>query len=357
MTGTPAGTPGLSRFTVKSLQLYRYSIPFKTPLQVAEKNLHSRHGLVIRVTDSDGFNGYGEIAPLPGYSRETPEQALDQTRQLARQLPGTSITMDIAGDLDSDAPQYRFPTPLPSSLPHLPQALYPSVCFGLETACYYLWARRTAHTSTGRTRIRFKPRIPVNALLHPHKPQLEQQVRQLIADGFKTIKIKVGRRSLRDDIETVTRTAQLLPPQCVIRLDANRLWEPPEAISFGRAVRHAPIRYIEEPFADTREIPRFFGETGIHVALDESLETIFNHDTYIPEGVNAIVLKPSIVGGIRRTGEFIRLARARGLTPVISSCFEAGPGFAVLLKMAAAIDFDDSASGLDTLKYLEHDLF
>ncbi|MCP5047111.1 MAG: hypothetical protein GY940_08050, partial [bacterium] len=34
-----------------------------------------------------------------------------------------------------------------------------------------------------------------------------------------------------------------------------------------------------------------------------------------------------------------------------------GPGFAALLKLAASIRFDQSASGLDTLKYLRQNLF
>jgi O-succinylbenzoate synthase len=52
----------------------------------------------------------------------------------------------------------------------------------------------------------------------------------------------------------------------------------------------------------------------------------------------------------------VDLAMGYGIKPVISSCFEVGPGFMALLKMAASTE-GDSASGLDTLKYLEGSLF
>jgi o-succinylbenzoate synthase len=202
----------------------------------------------------------------------------------------------------------------------------------------------------------------VNALLHTDISQpgvgVSEEVGKLLADGFKTIKIKVGRGSLAGDMEMVNRASEMLPAGVRLRLDANRLWNFETALEFGKKVDKRFIEYIEEPFIinDIGQISEFYSQTGIGVALDESLNGIISRGLDIPVGVVAFILKPTLLGGFGRTGELVELAIGHGIKPVISSCFEVGPGFTALLKMAAAIE-GDSASGLDTLKYLEGNLF
>jgi len=45
-----------------------------------------------------------------------------------------------------------------------------------------------------------------------------------------------------------------------------------DSITFGRAVGSAHLQYIEEPTAHAEDISAFFAATGIHVALDESVD-------------------------------------------------------------------------------------
>jgi O-succinylbenzoate synthase len=302
-------------------RVYAYSLPFKTPLRVGDKILDRREGFIIHVTRGDGTAGYGEVAPLPGYSRETLVQAKEQLFGLAGLTPND---------------------------------LYSSVAFGLETALNKsFWESGTLFSK----RVLAAGGIEVNALLHPDRGRIEDQVRELIEGGFTTIKIKVGRGSVTEDIEVVNRAVEGLAGGARLRLDANRLWGVDEAVAFGRGVDGSVIEYIEEPFEDISSIPKFYAETGIPVALDESLPSLMPVPAVLVEGLRALALKPSMLGGIGKTLSWIQFAKRCGLKPVISSCFEAGPGFAALLGLAASIDFDDSASGLDTLKYLAEDLF
>jgi O-succinylbenzoate synthase len=68
--------------------IYKYSIPFRAPLRIGTQTLTAREGLVIELTGVDGTRGYGEIAPLEGFSVETLEQAGQQILELAEKLPG-----------------------------------------------------------------------------------------------------------------------------------------------------------------------------------------------------------------------------------------------------------------------------
>ena len=54
---------------IKSFNLYRYSIPVDSQLILRGRFLKRREGLIVRVACSR--DGWGEIAPLPGFSEET----------------------------------------------------------------------------------------------------------------------------------------------------------------------------------------------------------------------------------------------------------------------------------------------
>ena len=54
-----------------SVHVQPYQARFVRPFQTAAGTLTQRQGLIVRVTDAEGRCGYGEAAPLPGFSDET----------------------------------------------------------------------------------------------------------------------------------------------------------------------------------------------------------------------------------------------------------------------------------------------
>jgi len=66
-------------------------------------------------------------------------------------------------------------------------------------------------------------------------------------------------------------------------------------------------------------------------------------------GLKAIIIKPAMIGGISKSIDYIKTARKLGVTPVISSSYEAGPGFVYEMKLACYAGTRTS-HGLDTLK-------
>lgn len=54
-----------------------YRLPFKTPLVWRGKTISSRDGLILSVRTTDGRVGYGDVAPLPGFSHETVAEGID----------------------------------------------------------------------------------------------------------------------------------------------------------------------------------------------------------------------------------------------------------------------------------------
>ena len=64
-----------------TLALYRYQLPFTQPLTFHGKVEVAREGLLVRVD-----KGWGEIAPLPGFSRESLAEAQAESLACLAQL-------------------------------------------------------------------------------------------------------------------------------------------------------------------------------------------------------------------------------------------------------------------------------
>lgn len=103
-----------------------------------------------------------------------------------------------------------------------------------------------------------------------------------------TIKVKLGRHALQDEIKWFTHL-QTKHPQVRWRLDCNRQWTLEQLTSFWAHCIPERIAYFEEPLAqscDLRQCP------DIPIALDESLED--HPDLLGLPNVIAMVIKPTL---------------------------------------------------------------
>ncbi|MFA0674143.1 o-succinylbenzoate synthase, partial [Vibrio sp. 10N.222.51.A6] len=55
-------------------KLYRYQLPMDSGVILRDNKLNERVGYIIQL-ECDGKTGFGEVAPLPGFSQENAEQA------------------------------------------------------------------------------------------------------------------------------------------------------------------------------------------------------------------------------------------------------------------------------------------
>ena len=79
---------------------------------------------------------------------------------------------------------------------------------------------------------------------------------------------------------------------------------------------------------------------------------------YLPKtisGIETIVLKPTILGGIEKIRHMIKEAKKAAIKTVISSSFETSIGIKTLSNIAATIGHG-SPAGLDTIKLFKHDV-
>jgi O-succinylbenzoate synthase len=319
---------------IAEVNVRSYELLLAEPMLLAGNTLTARQGIIVSLTDSDGLTAHGEAAPLPGFHNESFDDALQQLQNINTDL----IDMPVDGGF------FELAIDLSQRLP----LLYPSVRMAIETALFNLGLKRNPMALATTTQ-----QMPVNALLVSDSPE---SVEKLIADGFTSIKVKVGVKSVADEIDRVTKIIESVAERATIRLDANRAWSLEDAVEFAKQIAPDSIEYIEEPTKLSADHKILYDQTGIGIALDETIvqEGVKSYPYF--DHVSALVLKPSLLGGFSLTALLIDLAKRNNTTPVISSCFESGLGISSLALFAASMNLTNTHAGLDTLKYFKHDL-
>lgn len=146
--------------------------------------------------------------------------------------------------------------------------------------------------------------------------ELEAQTRQFLQQGFRAIKMKVGRDVLAEDIERVAAMRSWLGPEIALMIDANMRWTVDEAIAAARALQPFGLVWLEEPTIpdDVQGHARISSEGGVAIATGENLHTVYEFQHMIAYGGIAYP-QPDVanIGGITPWLQVARAAGAAGL--------------------------------------------
>ncbi|MBI5149608.1 MAG: o-succinylbenzoate synthase [Candidatus Omnitrophica bacterium] len=330
---------------IASFRVYQYALDLKQPIWVHGTQMTRREGFIIRLTSEQGADGFGEVVPLKGWSQESLNEARQQIRALRTNLAGR----DIPSGVEKLAGKMR------SWLPADEMNLRPSVQFGMEMAVLNLIANvRNTRLFQLVAHDGYHDHVRVSALLDGTLEEVQGQARKFKQEGFKDMKLKV-RGPVEESAAKVKAVNDVLQGEVLLHLDANQAWEFEEAVRFGREIECSTVAYIEEPLKHVYQTPEFYQETMIPVALDESLAKLSFDEFKSMDGVDVLILKPTVLGGIEKTWQYMQQAQALGLSALISSSFESGLGILTLANLAGCT-VRDQAAGLDTLKWFQQDL-
>ncbi|HEX9879363.1 MAG TPA: o-succinylbenzoate synthase [Candidatus Binatia bacterium] len=327
---------------ISGVDVLRYELPLMEPVTLKGRQLEKRRGLLLGLSEASGRTGWGEIAPLAGFSRESFQQAGEQALKAAAILRTTDLPAHWA--------------PLEFGLSFLPASKdwSPSVTFGIELALWNLWLQVHGDT-TDRPGQGPSNTVLLNGLLTGDGARILRQAGFMVEAGYSAVKMKVGDKSMEEDIRLTLKVREAIGPRTGLRLDANRAWNLDQALEFARGVNGSAVEYIEEPLAKVSDLIKYTDACHLPVALDETLlEFPPEHWEGFP-AVKAIVLKPTLLGGLHRTLALARRARRLGILPVVSSTFESGIGILGLARLAA-LACAGTPAGLDTYRWLASDV-
>jgi len=145
---------------------------------------------------------------------------------------------------------------------------------------------------------------------------LEVQTRGFLGDGFRAIKMKVGRDHLAEDVERVGAMRDWLGPDIALMADANMRWSVDEAIAAARALQPHDLTWLEEPIIpdDLEGHARIAQQGGVPIATGENLHTVYEFENMIAHG-NIAFPEPDVatIGGITPWLKVADAARAAQL--------------------------------------------
>ncbi len=300
---------------MRKAKIYSFSLPMEAGVILRYQRLKTRDGLLVCLQDGDN-EGWGEISPLPEFSRETLEEATAETIVCLNEWVKEGKISD---------------------------SQLPSVAFGCSCALAELTGELPKEADYRK------------APLCSGDP--DDLILSLDAmEGEKVANVKVGLyEAVRDGM--VANLLLEAVPELKLRLDANRSWTRAKADGFAKYVNpdyRDRIAFLEEPCKTREESLQFAADTGINIAWDESVrEEGFKVEAQA--GVAAIVIKPTLTGSLAYCRSLVEEAHRLGLQAVISSSIESSFGLTQLARVAHWLT-PNTIPGLDTVSLIQSQL-
>lgn len=210
---------------------------------------------------------------------------------------------------------------------------YPSIQFGLEQAFLSLQANNPFELFPSNFTQKEKP-ISINGLIWMgDEAYMLKQLEQKIKDGFGCIKMKIGAIDFEKEVSILKSIRENFSPEEIeLRVDANGAFSPSEAMEKLERLSAFKMHSIEQPIKAGKwnEMAQLCENTPLPIALDEELIGVFDVtekakllQTIQPQ---YIILKPSLVGGIKGSQEWIGLAEKQNIGWWITSALESNIG-------------------------------
>jgi len=316
-----------------SFEIIPYTLHFNFKASTSRGVLKGKKTWVLKLTHADfsGRIGWGEAGLLPGLSPENAETFEADLRELATFLISKLLTKPRQWENISSV-----------WMEGCQGKWLPSAWFAFETA-WLDWVNGGNQLICDPVFWAGEWRVPINGLvwMNPIKT-MQQKAIEKRKDGFDTIKLKIGALDWNHELEMISKIREEMPGSEVkIRLDVNGAWKPDEADKKLFQLEQFNIESIEQPIETNhwKAMAELCRNSPIPIALDEELiGKPLDHQKYsLLESIEPqfIVIKPSLVGGLGQSHQWIKMAEDLGIGWWITSMLESNIGLNAIAQLAA----------------------
>lgn len=301
--------------------VYRVMIPLLQPFVIATATQRAYEGVLLRLRTTDGLEGWGEAAPSPTVTGETPDGVAARLRRAQRRI----LALDPL-DTERSIPAAAGFIDGPSALAALDIALH-----DLKGQYYAI----PLHRLLGG----FRPEIETSMTISIRDgPETLRQAEALVRRGFRALKIKLGSDPERD-IARVRLLRSCLGSRVSLRLDANQGYTAAQALRVLRAVHGCDVEFCEQPVpaGDLRALARVARGSPVPVMADECVRGPEELLRIIQLRAAAMVnLKLMKAGGLHRARQMVALAESAGMPCQVGCMIETRIGVTAGTHLALA---------------------
>ena len=166
----------------------------------------------------------------------------------------------------------------------------------------------------------FRDRIPVYAMVGWYfgngESEFVSQCIDAAEEGFRAVKLKVGKDTLADDIQRIKRIKMELGDDFRIMVDANCAFDEMEALRRGRAYEELGVFWFEEPLQPYMRDShiRLAASLDIPIAIGENYFTRHQfHDVIRSGAVDIVQLDNRRAGGVSEWLDIAAVSEMSGL--------------------------------------------
>ena len=287
------------------MEVVNRPLTFKKPAKTSRDVMTEKPNYYLKATDNTGKTVMGECSLIPGLSLESEQDAVDELNRLAA---GTSLSMrDVPLEL-------------------------PSVRFAVEMILIeFCNVQLESGFSKGRRG------LDINGLVWmDNTNSMLRQLDSLVKRGFKTIKIKVGALPFNKELELLSEVRRRCPVgEYILRVDANGAFHK-DTVDKLNALDEFQLHSIEQPITagNTVVMSEVCRLSTVPIALDEELIGVFSKEdkkALLKEiRPDYVVLKPSLIGGLSETTEWIEVANKLSIGWWVTSALESNVGLTAI---------------------------
>jgi L-Ala-D/L-Glu epimerase len=329
---------------IEAIDYHHYQVPFRVPFTTSQGLQQYREGTIIRVRTDTGIIGYGESAPLPSFGTGSQNTLRHVIEHLADRLIGKP--MELASIMIVASTNARRDAP---------------VRFAFDTAFLDIQAEQQGCSIARLMDATAVGWVPVNATISDMDSTRAASAASYAAlAGYQAIKLKAGVfADPNQEVQRVAAVREAIGPDVALRLDVNGGWSVDQAVDMAKRLEPYSLDYLEQPIpaSDIVALGRLRTQINVPIAADEAATDVEAVQELIDnQAVDAIVIKPSVVGGLSASRDIIERAADAGLRVVVTTALETGIAITAALHLAATLPQPVPPCGLATGSLMETDL-
>lgn len=306
------------------------SVKLPEPVMDANYIFPSRSCVLIKVSTDEGIVGIGEACCIGGPPITT------------KIIVEEELSSYIIGE-DPSQVERLWDTMYRRSIQHGRKGAVIAAISGIDIA---LWDIRGKICNLPIYKIlgNYSPQVPAYASGGFYAPgkdtsALVDEMSRYVADGFKTVKMKIGRLSVREDMARVRAVREAIGDEISFIVDANCKYLPSTAIRVGKELQDYDVLCFEEPISadDIEGYVKVAAALDMPIAAGESEFCKYGFRDLIRSGAVDIV-QPDVTwsGGLTECKKIAAIAEAWNI-PCMPHGFSSAINLVATMHLVGAI--------------------
>ncbi|WP_306391660.1 muconate/chloromuconate family cycloisomerase [Telluria beijingensis] len=305
---------------IREIETSLVDVPTIRPHKLSVATMNTQTLVLVRIRCEDGIEGWGEATTIGGlnYGEESPDSIkVNIDRHIAPLLKG----------MDASSPAHAM-----ALLRKTIQGNRFAKC-AIETALLDAQGQRLGVPVSELLGGRVRDALPVAWTLASGDTakDIAEAEHMLDIRRHRIFKLKIGARSVREDVDHVLAIKRALGERASVRVDVNQAWSELDAVRGIAALEAGGIDLVEQPVrADNRAaLRRLAARFDVAVMADEALHgPVDAFDIARTDGADVYAVKIAQSGGLFPAQQVASVAQLAGIGLYGGTMLEGGVGTA-----------------------------